>query len=294
VIEALATRQHGVVSRAQLVAAGVSPDLLDHRLRAGRLHPVHRGVYRVGPLMGALSREMSAVLACGDAAVVSHRSAAVVWELLPRGRDSEPVDVAVAKDRAGSRRGIRVHQLRTLRSDEMTTRNAIPITTVTRTLYDLSTCTSERELERALAESSALGLVQRAELDALIERHGRRRGSTRLRRMIQGETRVSITRSEAEERFLELVRKARLPHPGVNTTAAGYEVDFLWRSERLVVEVDGRAFHSTDRRFETDRRRDADLIAAGLRVMRVTWRQLVNEPEALLVRLAQALARSAP
>lgn len=102
----------------------------------------------------------------------------------------------------------------------------------------------------------------------------------------------ALTRSEAEERFLALVRKARLPDPAANVTVGGYEVDFFWDFGGLVVEVDGFAFHSSARMFESDRRRDADLAAAGVRVMRVTWRQIVSEPEALLVRLAQALART--
>jgi very-short-patch-repair endonuclease len=84
-------------------------------------------------------------------------------------------------------------------------------------------------------------------------------------------------------------RKAQLREPEVNVRMEGYEVDFLWRVERLVIEIDGRAFHSSDRSFENDRRRDAVLLAAGLRVMRVTWRQIVREPEALLVRLVRAL-----
>jgi very-short-patch-repair endonuclease len=89
-----------------------------------------------------------------------------------------------------------------------------------------------------------------------------------------------------------LVRRARLPSPEINIRLGSYEVDFLWPRERVIVEVDGYAFHSSRRAFEDDRRRDADLAARGFHVILITWRQIVSEPEAVLVRLAQALARS--
>jgi len=310
VIAALAARQHGVVARAQVLRAGVSGDLLDHRLRTGRLRRLHRGVYGVGPVEADRAREMAAVLACGDGAALSHRSAAAVWRLLPGTPRVDAVDVTVTHGRAGRRRGIRVRHFRTLRPDELTIVDAIPITTAARTLYDLAgmvgsrsprgskaapcpVLVSRRELERAVAESYARGLVHRATLLRLADRHATRPGAGRLRRLLEGGSRLLLTRSEAEERFLALVRKARLPDPDANSEVVGLEVDFIWRAERLVVEVDGRSFHAADWRFENDRRRGAILVAAGYRVMRVTWLQIMREPEALLVRLAGALARTA-
>ncbi|HSR42149.1 MAG TPA: DUF559 domain-containing protein, partial [Longimicrobiales bacterium] len=106
--------------------------------------------------------------------------------------------------------------------------------------------------------------------------------------------RPALTRSEAEERFLGLVRKSGLVAPEANARVAGYEVDFLWRAHRLVAEVDGYRYHSSTAAFEGDRRRGADLVAAGLRVVRVTWRQLVEEPQGVVARLAAALATGAP
>jgi len=265
--------------------------VVDHRLRVGRFRPLHRGVYRVGPVTGPRAREMAAVLACGESAAVSHRSAAVLWGMIPGGR-VEAVEVIVARGRAGRRPGIRVRHVHTITREEVTVRDHVPITTAARTLYDLAGVASHRELERAVAEALALRLVDRARILALLDHHAARPGASRLRRLLDGDT-PPRTRSEAEERFLALVRKACLRDPDANAEVAGYEVDFLWRAERLVVEVDGVAFHSSNRRFEGDRRRDAVLIGAGLRVMRVTWHQIVKEPEALLVRLAQALARPA-
>ena len=187
------------------------------------------------------------------------------------------------------RPGIRVHYPGALSADEVTTRDAIPVTTVARTLYDLATCTTHRELERALAEAFALRLTTRAAVASLVARHAGRRGARRLQELLDSTSAPALTRSEAEERFLALIRKAQLPSPEVNAELEGYEVDFLWRAERLVAEIDGRAFHSSDRSFEKDRLRDATLLSAGVRVMRVTWRQIVQEPEALLVRLTRAL-----
>jgi very-short-patch-repair endonuclease len=289
----LAARQHGVVARLQLLRAEVSRDVIDHRLRIGWLKRLHRGVYRVGPLTAANAREMAAVLACGESAVVSRRSATGLWKVEPRENGAEPVSITVGHGRAGRRPNIRVRHMPSLMPDETTVLDGIPITTPARTLYDLADFASERELERALAEAFALRLVDRAQLVRVLDRHARQPGASRLRRLLVRDTGLALTRSEAEERFLALVRKCRLMEPDVNAKIAGYTVDFLWRAERLVVEVDGRAFHAMERRFESDRRRDAALIAAGLRVMRVTWQQIVKDPEIMMVCVAQALARPA-
>ncbi|MGH7552236.1 MAG: endonuclease domain-containing protein, partial [Longimicrobiales bacterium] len=147
-----------------------------------------------------------------------------------------------------------------------------------------------RELERAFAQAERRNRIDRAKLRSLAARHGSRRGTPLLCGLIEDETGPAWTRSEAEERFLALIRKAELPTPEVNVSIGKCEVDFFWRHERLVVEVDGFAFHSSQRKFESDRRRDARLSASGVRVVRVTWRQVVDEPEAMLVRVAQTLA----
>jgi very-short-patch-repair endonuclease len=224
--------------------------------------------------------------------VLSRYSAAGLW-LPARVRGGEPVDVAVFRGRAAPRPGINVRTMHSLRRDEITVHDGIPITTPARTLYDLADAAGERELERMVVKAFAQRLVDRSGLLALLDRHAGRPGATRLRAIIEAGSGHAPTRSEAEERFLALIRKARLHAPDVNARVAGYEVDLLWRAERLVVEVDGRAFHTSGRRFESDRRRDADLLAAGVRVMRVTWQQIVSEPEAVLIRLAMALARPA-
>lgn len=291
-IDVIAARQHGVVARRQLLDAGLSVDVIDHRVRVGRLRQVHRGVYIVGPVVSPRAAEMAAVLACGEGAAVSHRSAAVLWELLQPDAGGA-VHVTLPSGDRGRRSGICVHRRGSLGPDEVTHRDGIPLTKPARTLVDLAGAADHRTLERAVAAALNARLVDGAELASALKRHAGRAGSGRLRSMLEQEQSPARTRSEAEERFLSLIRSGQLPDPGVNVTVSGYEVDFFWPVERFVVEVDGFAWHASAGRFEADRRRDAVLASAGVRVMRVTWRQIVKEPAALLVRLAQALARAA-
>lgn len=290
VIAAIAARQHGVVCRRQLLEAGVSPHLLAHRLATGRILPLHRGVYRIGPIAAPHAREMAAILACGAGAVLSHRTAAGLWGLRPKPDSRTEPDVALPTGRR-RRAGIRLHRLTTLRTDEVSRLEGIPVTSPARTLLDLAAASETREIERALAEGAARRLVRPEQLQRILDRHPGAPGAARLRSLL--ETRApGLTRSEAEERFLELVRAAQLEDPESNVMVGGFEVDFFWRQRALVVEVDGFAHHSGTRAFEGDRRRDARLAAAGLIVIRVTWRQLEREPLAVVARLAQALVRA--
>jgi very-short-patch-repair endonuclease len=144
-------------------------------------------------------------------------------------------------------------------------------------------------LEQVIARADRKKLLNREQLDILLARHSRRRGNARLRALLSSPAGPAFTRSEAEERFLTLVRNAGLRAPEMNVTVRGFEVDALWERERLIVEIDGFAFHSSPTAFERDRRRDGILAAAGFRVLRVTWRQLTRETDSLLVCLAQAL-----
>jgi very-short-patch-repair endonuclease len=237
---------------------------------------------------------MAAVLACGRSAAVSHLSAAALWRSVPGPDPADDVDVVIPCALRRARTGIRVHRVRGLRPDEVTTLEGIPLTTPGRTLVDLAGTVSQGELERALAETFARRLTSRRRLEALLARHAGRRGTSRLRALLGSGAEPAWTRSDAEGALLRLIGKAQLPLPEVNVVVGGFEVDFYWRRHRLVAELDGFAFHSSRRSFESDRRRDATLLAAGLRVMRVTWHQLQDEPEALLVLLARALTSAEP
>jgi len=306
-INLFAAGQHGVVTRAQLLAAGLTARVVERHVRSARLRPLHRGVYLLGHLWGALepeyARVMAAVLACGKGAVASHRSAAWLWRLLKRIRGSapggmlapggitEPEEVTVPARSRVRRPGIRVHRSKDLAKGDVTVLNGIPVTTPARTIRDLSAVVGVRELSRAIARAEREGLLDAGELPPLVARHGRRPGAPLLRGIVHGPEGPLLTRSQAEERFLALIRSARLPLPQTNVVVGRHEVDFLWRAGKLIVEVDGFAFHSSRRSFENDRRRDADLIMAGYRVIRATWRQLVHESNATLAQVAQALVR---
>jgi len=292
---ALAAPQHGVVTRSQLLAAGFTRAMVASRLDSGRLRKLHRGVYVLGSLQGPLepdrAREMAAVLASGAGAVLSHRSAAWLWGVLPRPGPAAPVDVTVPARSRTRRPGIQIHRSLGLSPHDTTRVDGVPVTTPVRTLRDLSLVVGARDLDRAAARLERRGLIGSTELEALPARHRGRPGARLLRAALPCGEGPALTRSTAEERFLDLVRSGRLPRPRTNVVVRGHEVDFLWPVEKLVVEVDGFAFHSSRRSFENDRRRDAELAAAGMRVVRVTWRQIVREPDATLVRVAQALAR---
>jgi hypothetical protein len=258
----LAGRQWGVVSLAQLRAAGLSDDAVQRRVEAGRLHRLHRGVYAVGhTVLKREGRWLAAVLACGAGAVLSHRSAAAHWALL---------------------------QSEATRTDVTTPHQGIPITSVARTLLDLAATVRPDRLERALAQAEHLELYDHRAITELLARSNGHRGQKALTEATALEPK--LTRSEWEVRLLKLVRAAALPEPLVNLSLAApdhprLEVDFCWPSHRLVVETDGWESHRTRAAFEADRRRDAALQADGYRVVRFTWRT----PDATIVRRLRAL-----
>gem|GEM_PF-1570698 len=230
----LAARQHGLVTRCQLLGAGLGRDAINYRIRVSRLRPVHRGVYRIGPVVAPRAPEMAAVLACGPEAVLSFRSAAVLWKILPRGAFRAPVDVTVRTRNRRRREGIRVHRDPGLGSDEVIDLQGIPTTTSTRTVFDVAAVLGPSNFERALARADKRGFLDLSALSSLAARDPARRGSGTLRGLLQSGGGNDLTRSEAEERFLAMLKRAELPRPEVNVSLGSYEVDFLWRVERLV------------------------------------------------------------
>jgi very-short-patch-repair endonuclease len=281
----LARRQHGVVSWSQLAGAGVSARWVDLRLARGWLRRLHRGVYLVGPLETEHSRAMAATLAAGPGALVSHYAAAVLWGLRPPA--DGPIDVTVPGRKTRCRPGIRTHN-GDLHPADATLRHGIPVTSAARALLDLAATAATKDVDLALNEAHVQRRVSSHSLTEQFSRYPRHRGTAALREAQR--TEPKLTRSEAERRAMGLIRKARLPKPETNVRIAGYEVDLVWREQRLVVEIDGFAFHSSRRSFERDRRKDRELQARGYRVMRITWRELVEEPEAVVAALAAALS----
>ncbi len=286
---AVAERQHGVVTFGQLREAGFTSSAIERRLQSGRLRLLHRGVYLVLPFPLPHTAEMAAVLACGPGALLSHLSAAALWGW--RGGVAGPLDVAVVR-KCGRRPGIRAHRVGTLAEQERTVREGIPVTSPARTLIDLAAVLPARELEQACARAEREGLVERVALEAWVARRRRHAGTPALRALLDAPGGPRLTRTVAEDKLLALIREAGLPAPECNVRVGRYEVDFLWRAQGLAVEVDGFRYHASRPRFEGDRRKDADLVAAGLRVVRFSWDQLTREAMATAVRLGQALARA--
>ncbi len=268
IVAQIAARQHGVVSTGQLAQAGITGSGITRRLRSGRLHRVHRGVYAVGhPSLSADGRRIAAVLAGGPGAVLSHRSAAVAWELLVAASDAEEITVPGTSGRIRRRHRLVVHRSTTLSPAVITRRWGIPLTTPARTLLDLRPVLPIRQFERALRQAQILRLDVR-EL---------------------GEP--DPTRSELERRFLNLCRRHAIPLPEVNVRVGGFEVDFQWRDARLIVETDGFQTHGTRFAFEADRARDARLKAIGFEVLRFTWRQLTQDGPAVAETVRAVRAR---
>ena len=277
VIAAIAKRHHGVVSRAQLIAAGVTSREIERRLKSGHLIRLHRGVYAVGHTkLTVRGRWMAAVLAAGPRAVLSYRDAAALHGIRPSNRYR--IDVTVPKWRPAPD-GVDLHTSR-IEDDERTVIDGIPVTTAFRTLLDLATTLNDRELQQALNEAERLQIAETPSLTRLCKRHENRPGSKRLRKL-QPEPR--ITRSQLERNFLAYLREHDLPLPQTNIVVEGYTVDCVWREHGLVAELDGYEFHDTRRAFDDDRERDQDLQAAGWRTVRIT------EPHLRTPRLARRL-----
>jgi very-short-patch-repair endonuclease len=272
----LAATQHGYVTRSQLLNAGLNARTIDRRLSQGRLVKRHRGVYAVGHVPPSPhARAMAAVLACGPGAALSHRSAAALWGLT---RWPHTLDVTAPTERRVP--GVRTHRSRNLQ--DVTTHFDIPTTTPARTLLDLATTLDPASLTRAVNDARLRHLLSLEDLDDVIARSPGR-ATTGLAK----EQTTAPTRSAFEDAFLAFVERHGLPRPEVNQRVAGYEVDMLWRPQRLVAELDGRAYHDD---FERDRERDADLLAAGLRVVRVTWRRLTRAEQREAARFAALLS----
>ncbi len=283
-----------MVTRGQLEAAGLTASAIQRRMRTGWLRPLHRGVYRIGPIASPLFREMAAVLAVGDESVLSHVSAALVQIPEPPARlaavRSGAVDVIAIGANRRQRPGVRVHRFANLPPDERGIHEGVPITIPARTLLDAAGMVGSREIEALVARAEREGLVSREDLIRLMQRHPRRPGTAALRALLMPGTELAMTRSNAEEVFLTLIREARLDGFETNVPFGRYELDFLWRKERIAVEIDGRRYHSSRPRSEGDRRKDAWLLGQGITVLRLSWDQITRDRTATAVAIGRALA----
>jgi len=284
----IAAGHQGVVTVRQLHAAGFGRRAIARRTHGGWLVRLHEGVYRLGVFGGPFAVEMAALLACGPRSAIGRHSALGVHALQPAGRS--PVDVALPHAAKSARRGIRCHRANSLGGEEVTVRHGLRVTTPARTIVDLAAATPVVELERLIEEVQVQQLATSTELVEAIRRAVGRPGVRKLRDLTALLVDEPLfTRSEAERRLKALLRSAALPMPLTNVERAGWEVDAVWDRQRLVVEVDGYRYHRTRAKFERDRRKDGELLRAGYRVLRVTWRQLTGEPETVIATIAAAL-----
>jgi very-short-patch-repair endonuclease len=290
---ALAKGQYGVVARRQLLALGFGRRSITGALERGRLHEVFLGVYVVGARrISRRGRWTAAILAAGEGAVLSQRSAARLWRLMPAA--AERVDVTVPPGRVVRRKGIVSHES-VVADDEWLLDGGIPVTSPFRTIFDLAAVAPMREVERAWHEAEVRGLRDRVSLPALLERYPGRRGTRSLRALLESPEPVGFTRNDFEEAFLALIDAYGLPRPRMNADLSVrgrfFEIDALWEREEVAVELDGRSVHGTTKRFESDRQRDRILVAEGWKTFRITWRALQQEPQEVIADLEAALGQ---
>jgi len=273
---ALARAQHGVLARRQLLGLGYTSDAIKHRLGTGRLHSVARGVYAVG--RAELSQEggwMAALLACGEGAYLSHRSAAALYGI---GEErAGVVELSVRRSGKIERPGIEVRSRPSLPSHDIGTLNRIPITSPVRTMLDLATIQGPKTLLRSINEADKCGVIDAEGLRRALEGRAGEPGVVILRELLDRDTFV-LSDDELERLFLPLARESGLPLPRTKQIVNGFEVDFYWPDLGLVIETDGWRYHRTPAAQSRDARRDQTHTAAGLTRLRFSHHQVKYEP----------------
>jgi very-short-patch-repair endonuclease len=295
VVARLAAGQHGVVARRQLIEAGLSPTVVRVRVAKGVLIPLHPGVYAVGHRQLRVEGHwLAAVLAAGPGAVLSHREAAALHGLRPSNRPR--IDVTTVRRGRTAPGGVDLHETRTLGDRDLTAIDAIPVTTVARTLVDLAGVVSRDHLAKALREAEHQRTADLQQIEEAMRRTRNRpgRGHATLRAVLQEHAHrgTQLTRSVLEDRFAALLDAHDLPRARINAHVEGYEVDAFWPHAGLVVELDGWERHRDRHAFQRDREKGNALTAAGLTVLRFTHDDVVNRPADVAGRIGALLAGS--
>jgi hypothetical protein len=289
----LAAGQHAVFALRQVAEHAQA---VRRRERAGRLFRIHHGVYALVPrrLLSREGRWLAAVLACGEGAALSHRSAAHLHELRPTSRAG--IDVIVAGRTAHRHAGVELHRSIHLDKADVTTVNRIPVTTVARTLLDLAAVATRHQLARAIQQAELQRVLDVDAIRAQCHRNPRAPGTRRLRAELALPS-DDLTGSPLEDRFLAEWRAVGGPEPErqpyIDPGDGGVLLrpDFVWPESMVAVEIDGRGPHGTRHAFEDDRRRDQRLQAAGWVVIRITERQLTEELPRILRLVARLIVR---
>jgi very-short-patch-repair endonuclease len=295
---ALGLGQHAVFDLDQLREIGMSDSTVRKRVAAARLHRIYHRVYSLVPLE-LLSRDgrfMAAVLACGPGAALSHRTAGVVHELAASSQIR--IDVTIPRRSGRAHRGIRIHRSTTLTEDDVCEIRGIPCSTVARTLFDLSDVLRRRPLERAFDQAEVIGAFNLLTIQDQLERNPTRPAATKVRALLDEHyVGSSPTDSDFEELLFPLLRAAGLPIPRtrywvmLGDGEAPIRRDFAWPDQRLNAETDGLRYHRTAQAFENDRYNDQRMLAAGWRVIRITWKQLKADPHRVVALIANLLGR---
>jgi len=281
----IASASHGVVTRRQLLHAGFTVAEIRHRIRTGALLREHPGVYRVGHRAPSLeARYLAAVLACGAGAMLCGRAAAHL-HLLVRGPAPAPEVTAPTARRIS---GVSTRRARRIDAADVATARGIPVTTVARTLVDLAALLTTNDLARACHEAGVHHGTTPSAVESVLERHPNARGRAKLRAILRGDVRVTLSKLEA--RFVALLREARLPIPQTNRPAGGRRVDCRWPEHRLTVELDGYRYHNSRHAWEQDRRREREAHARGDEFRRFTYGDVFESPRLMLIELRSALS----
>lgn len=295
----LGARQHGVCALGQLRALGLTSSAVRKRAAARQLFRIHRGVYALVPT-SLLTREghwMAAVLACGPGAALSHRSAAHLHGLRPTGR--ERIDVIVPGSSARTVAGVDVHRSMRLTDRDVTTVDAIPVTTLARMILDLAAVVDQRAIERVTGEAVDQGVFDLWAINDQLQRNPKHPGAPRLRAALAPD-RAGLTDSELEELFVSIWWPTGLPRPQtrfyIDPGDGGplLRADFAWPEARFDLEIDGGRYHASDRRRRRDYRRDQRLKRAHWEVLRVGDDQLNDDPNGAVAIVWELLAQRLP
>lgn len=283
----LAGRQHGIVTRQQLLALGFGRRSIQHRVERGRLFPVSLGVYAVGwPALNQKRRWMAAVLAGGEGAVLSHRSAAALWEI---GKEQPSrIDVSVRRRCELRRPGILFRSRPTLSPRDVLARDDIPVTSPIQTLLDLATELEPLALERAVNNADKRDLIDPETLREELDRYSNQKGVRPLRLLLD-KLFFQLSDSDLEIYFRRIVRGAQLPIPLSKQRVNDFEVDFFWPELGLVVETDGLRYHRTPSAQTRDARRDRAHIMAGMTPLRFTHWEVRYEPARVRTALTKTI-----
>lgn len=280
----LARTSHGVVTREQLIDAGITVAEIKSRLRSGVLLQEHRGVYRVGHRAPSVeARYLAAVLACGSGAVLSGCAAGHLLGIVA----AAPALPEVTAPTERRVHGVTTRRTRGSERDAMLWRG-VPVTTPARTLVDLAAELAAGDLARAVHEAGIRHATAPEDVEAVLGRRPSSPGAAVLRRVLWGDEHVTL--SALERRFLGLLRQAGLPLPVTNRPAGGRFVDCRWVERRLTVELDGYRYHSSRHAWERDRRREREAYARGDDFRRYTYGDVFDQPAAMLAELEGVLA----